>query len=874
MLPVTAVFGIENSMSDESAAGTSSRGGRGVGDPFINITQPMNNSMVNGTIKIKGNAWDDFFVTNVTVKINSISYMATDTSGNFSWYSWEYSMDTTAYANGWMEIRAYVFDNISNSMDSINVNINNTAPPNLAPRITITSPTNNSIVKNSITIAGIATDDQAVINVTVKVSGTDYYPVDTSGNGTWYKWQLEFNTTILSNQNHLIIARALDGNLTGTDVIMINVDNTPININLPPSVAITKPLNNTVQSGIVVIEGTSRDDNSVLDVSIEINSMRLAAVDTSGNGSWYTWNYALDTTQYNSGWLMVEAIAFDGNLSTSTYIMILINETTQPNKPPWIWITDPANGTEVNGIIKITGKSVDDTGVTEVKVTINGTDFIPNDTSGNGTLYTWELEYNTTVLADREYIIVARAGDGSLFGYHAIIILVNNTITKPDNIAPLIFIDEPDEGMIVSGIITIEGRAWDLDGPVLSVRVNIDGSFYDAIDDSSNGSWYLWSLEFNTTVLENGIHTIKATAYDETTFTEAEISIIVNNEYLPPDRCPYITISKPLPDSELNGTIDISGLAWDDIKVTDVKIMIDGHFYVPVDTSSNSSWNSWSYYWNTSGMKNGLYKITAIAFDENCNSSEKIWIRLNNPITKNGTGDDEVTVDEEEDDDNEPPPSYAPPTSRFDAVDTAAASIAVIAIIGIFGILAYAVEGSRYKILSYFAVPLYTRLKKNKVLENFTRGKIYGFICAHPGTYFNHIKLTLALNNGTLAYHLSVLERDELVTSQNDGVYRRRFYPTEGRLPFVDGGNGKVHTYVQLNSTQNNIFKIIKDKPGLSQKDIAKLINKSTQVVNYNISTMAEKGLIKLEREGKITRCYAQELYPVNESLGAVELKK
>jgi predicted transcriptional regulator len=155
--------------------------------------------------------------------------------------------------------------------------------------------------------------------------------------------------------------------------------------------------------------------------------------------------------------------------------------------------------------------------------------------------------------------------------------------------------------------------------------------------------------------------------------------------------------------------------------------------------------------------------------------------------------------------------------------------------------------------------------QKDKTLENFVRGQIYGFIQANPGTHYNFIKRALNLNNGTLAYHLNVLEKDQLIQSQNDGFYRR-FYPREARIPKIDGNDGLSYTHVQLNKTQDGIINLLEKKPGLTQKQIAKSLKKSSQVVNYNINSMAQIGLITLKREGNKTKCFVQGIYRLEDA--------
>ena len=121
------------------------------------------------------------------------------------------------------------------------------------------------------------------------------------------------------------------------------------------------------------------------------------------------------------------------------------------------------------------------------------------------------------------------------------------------------------------------------------------------------------------------------------------------------------------------------------------------------------------------------------------------------------------------------------------------------------------------------------------------------------------------MNNGTLAYHLNVLEQEQLIKSHNDGLYRR-FYPSEARIPQIDSNDGLTYTHVQLNKTQDRIVNLLEKKPGLTQKQIAKVLKKSNQVVNYNINTMAQLGLIKLKRDGNKTKCFVYGIYRIDDS--------
>ena len=113
-------------------------------------------------------------------------------------------------------------------------------------------------------------------------------------------------------------------------------------------------------------------------------------------------------------------------------------------------------------------------------------------------------------------------------------------------------------------------------------------------------------------------------------------------------------------------------------------------------------------------------------------------------------------------------------------VMTASLSFGLLA----FGLLAFT-ESGRYKFLLLFTLllPLYTRIQKEDVLDQFVRGQIYGFIKTNPGVHYNQILRQVGVKNGTLSYHLGILEKTDLIQSRREGLKYRVFYPTGMNFP-------------------------------------------------------------------------------------------
>ncbi len=154
--------------------------------------------------------------------------------------------------------------------------------------------------------------------------------------------------------------------------------------------------------------------------------------------------------------------------------------------------------------------------------------------------------------------------------------------------------------------------------------------------------------------------------------------------------------------------------------------------------------------------------------------------------------------------------------------------------------------------LFYYIFVLYTRIKKEYVLDNFTRGEIFGYIKANPGVHFSEIKRALELKNGSLAYHIKTLEKRELIVSRRDRGYKR-FYPKTMKLP--------ERNIRELIPVQRNIMHIVKESPGISQTAIAEKLDISFQLVHYHVKILRDAEYLILEKDGKQTYCYDMDAF-------------
>jgi DNA-binding MarR family transcriptional regulator len=201
-------------------------------------------------------------------------------------------------------------------------------------------------------------------------------------------------------------------------------------------------------------------------------------------------------------------------------------------------------------------------------------------------------------------------------------------------------------------------------------------------------------------------------------------------------------------------------------------------------------------------------------------------------------------------------PEAATGSDRYDFTIARAASTVQIlpqreaVSVGLGAILAAAVlstEIGRYGAFKAIVFPLYSRLKKEEVLDHFVRGQIYGYIVSHPGQHYNSMRQDMKVTNGTLSHHLRTLEMMGFIKSYREGVFKR-FYPIEVSVPQDRG--------VKLSDLQIQILEMVRSGSGPTQTDIAGRLDVTQQTVSYNIRTLSREGAIRMEKDGRNTRYY------------------
>ena len=131
-------------------------------------------------------------------------------------------------------------------------------------------------------------------------------------------------------------------------------------------------------------------------------------------------------------------------------------------------------------------------------------------------------------------------------------------------------------------------------------------------------------------------------------------------------------------------------------------------------------------------------------------------------------------------------------------------------------------------------------------LDNFNRGKILGYLRANPGTGLRELTREMDMGNGSISYHLQVLEKLGYVKSRKAGN-RRFLYPA--------GYRGLER--VVFPRREQELYDMIIKNSGCSQAELADALGVASPTVSHHLRSLLDKGLVRKEKENRNTRIYS-----------------
>lgn len=280
--------------------------------------------------------------------------------------------------------------------------------------------------------------------------------------------------------------------------------------------------------------------------------------------------------------------AYDASGTESDYSNVI---TIPEMAPPTTSVTSPAATVTVAGVVLVTAEAADNVGVTNVEFYVNGV--LKATVPASPYVYSWD----TSVLPPGSYTLMTKAYDaaGNVGQSPSVVVNVANDLT-----APTVSLTSPGNNMTVSGAVSIAANATDNVG-VSRVEFYLNNSLISA----TNVPPYTYTWDSKT--VANGVYTLMAKAYDAAgnLGQSQTLTINVSNDMI----APSVTLGSPLSGSTVSGTLAVTANASDNVGVSKVE------FYRNNVLQSTVAAAPYSYNWDTTGVTNGSYTLTAKAYD-------------------------------------------------------------------------------------------------------------------------------------------------------------------------------------------------------------------------------------------------------------------
>lgn len=175
-------------------------------------------------------------------------------------------------------------------------------------------------------------------------------------------------------------------------------------------------------------------------------------------------------------------------------------------------------------------------------------------------------------------------------------------------------------------------------------------------------------------------------------------------------------------------------------------------------------------------------------------------------------------------------------------------SLAAIMAVGIMGTMLTALvasEAGRMSLMLAVIGPILAISERGES-GTFTKGRIQGYIEAHPGIHFSALRDALSLANGVTAHHLHALEKEGRIISWLDST-KRRFA--------ASGTDPKLLSRIEqpVVGMQQAILEVLDSagKLGMKSGDLRNKMETSRQLMSYHMKQLDERGLVQAEGRGK-----------------------
>ena len=600
--------------------------------PTVSMTAPASGSTVGGTaVTLSATAADNVGVAGVQFKLDGANLGTEDTVSPYS-INW----NTTGVANGTHTLTAVARDAAANQTTSISVSVTvSNTPDTTPPTVSMTAPADGATATGSaVTISATAADNVGVAGVQFLLDG-----VATGAEVTTAPYSIAWNSTATSNGTHTLSARARDaaGNTATATGVTVTVTNSPSAFGMD---ALAFGDRSSAAKTIATSAFSTTASNELLLAFVATDAISGTTTVSSIAGGSLTWQLVVRTNAQKGTsevWRAFAAAPLSGITVTATLSQSVSSSITVVS-----FKGVDTSGTNGSGAIGATKSASANPGAPTATLTTTragswvfgvGNDWdnaIARTLGGNQTMvhqflssvgdtYWVQRTTSPTPTSGTSVTINDTAPTGDRYNLSLVEV---RPAPNSDTTPPTVSISAPAGGATISGTTAVSATASD-NVAVAGVQFKLDGASLGAEDTVSP-----YSINWNTTGVANGAHSLTATARDAAGNVTTSIAVSVTVSNTPDTTPPTVSMTAPSDGGTVSGSaVAVSATSADNVGVAGVQFLLDG-----VAIGAEVTTAPYSILWNTTTATNSSHTLSARARDAagNTATSAAVTVTVNN----------------------------------------------------------------------------------------------------------------------------------------------------------------------------------------------------------------------------------------------------
>lgn len=137
------------------------------------------------------------------------------------------------------------------------------------------------------------------------------------------------------------------------------------------------------------------------------------------------------------------------------------------------------------------------------------------------------------------------------------------------------------------------------------------------------------------------------------------------------------------------------------------------------------------------------------------------------------------------------------------------------------------------------------------VLDNRNRRFIFDYVLKNPGCTPSEVTANGNMRNGTVKYHVKMLEQEGKIILQKMGKFTRLYKNSLS----IDQRDRVITSHLR-NNMSKNIIKAIIDEPGITNKGLSELFGLDKSTTHWYLQKFLTDGIVAAEADGKYKKYY------------------